>query len=368
MMFLFLLGAFLVVIVWKFYYKKYWDQNIAVHLNYQQNFVYEGEQAQLIETIENRKKMPLPVLEVYFRLHRELIYHDMENTQISDFTYKRDIFSMLGNQRIIRQLTLDCMKRGYYEIRSINYKTFSLLYRDMYIREQTVNTDIYVYANRTDVTKILLASEKMMGVMQCAKRIYEDPFAFSSIREYTKTDPMKTINWKASAKTGDLMVNTYESSLTESIMIYLDMEDIGDYYCESFIEEGICVAGSLTQKLINRGMAVGISMNVKDKQYGKCVRVEPEGGVNQLHKIERLLAVLSSEDKTLSFEEILSNPPVDSVTIAITKNIAKNQQILEDFLGKEKQGIWVLPYSRDKDYETKTSGNLHVIKREVKCS
>lgn len=368
MILLFLLGVFLVMVVWKIYFDKHWDKNVVVHLNFQQNFVHEGEQTQLIEKIENRKRMPLPVLEVDFHLRRELSFHDMENTQISDFTYRRDIFSMLGNQRITRQLTLDCLKRGYYEISKINYKAFSLLFRDMYIREQPVNTDIYVYAKRTDVSKILLASEKLMGAMQCAKQIYEDPFAFNSIREYTITDSMKTINWKASAKTGELMVNTFESTLTESIMIYLDVEDIGIYQCEQLVEDGISVAATLTQKLINKGMAVGISVNMKEKQKKENFRIEPEGGTNQLHKIERLLSVLNAEERPVPFEEILINPPKDSIAIVITKNATKNQLILENFLGKEKQGIWVLPFSEEEVCEVKTSSNLYVIKREVKCS
>lgn len=368
MILLFLLGVFWVVVAWRIYFEKRWDKNMVVHLNFLQNFVYEGEQAQLIEKIENKKRMPLPVLEVDFHLRRELIFHDMENTQISDFTYRRDIFSMLGNQRITRRLTLDCMKRGYYEISKMNYKVFSLLYRDMYIREQPVNTDIYVYASRTDVSKILLTCEKMMGVMQCTKQIYEDPFAFNSIREYTITDPLKTINWKASAKTGNLMVNTFDSTLTESIMIYLDVEDIGVYQCEHLIEEGICVAASLTQKLINRGMAVGICVNVINKQQEKSIRIEPEGGINQLYKIERLLSVLSAEEKIIPFEEILIKPPKDSIAILITKNVTKSRQILENFIGKEKLGIWVLPFSEGEVSQIKTSSNLHVIKREVKCN
>ncbi|WP_455714502.1 DUF58 domain-containing protein [Anaerosporobacter sp.] len=353
---------------WKVYFKKNWDKNIVVYMNFLQNYVYEGEQTQLIEKIENRKRIPIPVLEVYFRLRRELSFRDMENIQISDFTYRRDIFSMLGNQRITRRLTIDCMKRGYYEISKMNYKAYSLLYRDMYIREKPVNTNIYVYAKRTDVSNILLASAKIMGTLQCARQIYDDPFAFNSIREYTITDPLKTINWKSSAKTGNLMVNTFESTITESIMIYLDVEDIGIYQYDPLIEEGICVAATLTDKLINKGMEVGLCVNMKEKEKKETIRIEPEGGTNQLHKIERVLSLLSAEEEVVSFEEILNNPPKDAIVIVISKNVSKYQQMLESFVGKEKQGIWVVPFSKEEVCKADTPGNLHVVKREVTCS
>ena len=63
--------------------------------------------------------------------------------------------------------------------------------------------------------------ERMLGIMQCSRHLYEDPFTFRGIREYTTSDPMKTINWKASARTGGLMVNTFDSVMTQKVMLYL---------------------------------------------------------------------------------------------------------------------------------------------------
>ena len=56
-------------------------------------------------------------------------------------------------------------------------------------------------------------------------RMYPDPFEFSGIRDYQRTDPMKHINWKASASAGRLMVNQHDSTTSAEVTVFLDVED-----------------------------------------------------------------------------------------------------------------------------------------------
>ena len=372
---LFFLGLLLLLALWNLYYSKRWCRNLTVSLNFLQNYVYAGEQAQMTEQIENRKKLMLPVLEVSFHMDKRLVFHDCENTNVSDYAYKRDIFALLGNQRVTRKLTLDCPKRGYYKINESYLTSFSMLHKRRFSMGCPADTELYVYAARTDVSDILVACERLMGNIQCAKRLYEDPFAFSSIREYTVTDPMNTINWKASARTGELMVNTFESTLTEKVMICLDVEDSGILKYEYLVEESVSIASSLAQKLIARGMEVGICVNDSD-----VILIEPAGGRKQLNNIERILAKCQSDGNIIPFTALLSaqsdilRQPLqqssfesseDTVMIFISKNAERNQPAIESFAGSSQQVIWVLPYTKNDTCSIKTQDNIHLIKREV---
>ena len=370
---LFILGLLLLLISWNLYYATHWNKDLVVSLNFMQDYVYAGEQTQMTEQIENRKKLMLPVLEVSFHADKKLSFLDCENTNVSDFVYKRDIFALLGHQRITRKLTLYCPKRGFYRIDESWLTTYSLLHRRRFSVECPANAKIYVYAARTDVSDIAVACERLMGSIQCAKRLYEDPFAFSSIREYTVTDPMNTINWKASARTGELMVNTFESTLTEKVMIYLDLEDSTILKYEDLVEESVSIASSLAQKLIARGMEVGICVNANSNDLA------PAGGRKQLNKIERMLAKCRSEN-AIPFAALLSaqsdiyrqllqqsslEPSEDTVMIFISKNAERNQRAIEHFVGNRQQAIWVLPYTKNDIYSIKCPDNIHLIKREV---
>lgn len=359
---LFIIGLLLLMIVWNRYYATHWNRNLSVSLNFLQNYAYAGEQAQMTEQIENRKRLMLPVLEVAFHIDKRLSFHDCENTNVSDFVYKRDIFALLGNQRVIRTLTLDCTKRGYYRVDESYLTSFSMLHKRRFSVECPADAELYVYAARTGVSDILIACERLMGSIQCAKRLYEDPFAFSSIREYTVTDPIKTINWKASARTGNLMVNTFESTLTERVMICLDIEDSGILKYEYLVEESVSIASSLAQKLIARGMEVGICVD--------AILIEPAGGKKQLNDIERMLAKCGNDGKVMPFAELLtsSDLSVDTVMIVISKNAVLYQSAIENYVGKSRQAIWVIPFTKGDSCDVRTSGNIHLIKREVERS
>lgn len=388
---LFFLGLLLLLISWNLYYARQWNKNLAVSINFMQDYVYAGEQTQMTEQIENRKRLMLPILEVSFHVDKKLSFLDCDNTSVSDYVYKRDIFALLGYQRITRRLTLNCPKRGRYRIGESWLTTFSLLHRQRFSVECPASAELYVYAARTNVSDIVVACERLMGSIQCAKRLYEDPFAFSSIREYTITDPMNTINWKASAKTGELMVNTFESTLTEKVMIYLDLEDSAILKYEYLVEESISIASTLAQKLIARGMEVGICVNISaqtnplnpHKSDPQTVFFEPAGGKKQLNHIEQTLAkhriggdvisfssVLAAQDSVLqqSMKQSSYNTLEDTVLVFISKNADQYQSAIERFAAGRQRVIWVLPYTQNDTCNVRTSDNIHLIRREVEKS
>lgn len=391
---LFFLGFLLLTFLWNLYYARHWSKNLMVTLRFLQDFVYAGDQAELTEQIENRKKLLLPVLEVAFHVDKRLAFHDCDNTSVSDFTYKRDIFALLGNQRITRKLTLNCTHRGYYRIDKSNLTSFSLLHRRRFSVESPADTELYVYAARTNVSDILVTCERLMGSVQCAKRLFEDPFAYASIREYTVTDPMKTINWKASARTGDLMVNTFESTHMEKVLLFLDVEDSGILKYEYLTEDSISVAASLAQKMIAKGMEVGLCTNiVSDQDSPKSIPgftnkesasdmavnrnlhsqntftyLAPMSGRKQLSNIERLFAGHKTDAKTVPLSDVLDSftgLEEDCVLIFISKNALQNQQAIETFVGRKQQAVWVIPHPADEICDIHQAGNLCVVRRKV---
>lgn len=381
---LFFLGLLFLTCLWNLYYARHWNTNLSVSLNFVQNFIYAGEQAQITERIENRKRQMLPILEVAFHLDKRLSFHDYENTSVSDFTYKRDIFALLGFQRITRKLTLDCPRRGYYRIDSLDLTTFSMLHRHRYCLTCPADTDLYVYAAGTNVSDILFTCERLMGSVQCAKRLYDDPFAFSSIREYTAADPMNTINWKASARTGVLMVNTFESTLTRQVMICLDVEDSGILKYEYLVEESISVAASLARKLIGSGIEAGICINIstdsltaagfhsKNQQTAPIISIKPACSSKQLTRIEQTLSRYENQADIVPFPKLFTSSYAalfeDAAVIVISKNTVLNQTAIENLIGRKKQAVWVIPYTKGEDCSVQAPNNIRVVKRAVAAS
>ncbi len=357
-------------IAWNLYYKKNWKKNIDVTLHFDTPAVYAGEMTTLYEIIENRKALPVPILEVGFHARRELKFQDTENTNVSDFIYKRDIFAVLGWQKITRRIQVHCSKRGYYHIEEADLTTYGILYDRRYVTELDTDAGIYVYPAKAEVADIMSLCERMLGNLQCTKGLYEDPFAFRTIREYTLEDPMKTINWKASAKTGHLMVNTFDSVLTQKAMIYLDVEDSGILKYDSLVEESISVAATLMRRLIRQGMEVGFASNAKTQQGDTCC-LPCSNQKTQLVKMERMLARYRTEDGWGSFTDCFGEKQEDRMLIFLSKNMTDDLLVrITDFVGKEQMAIIICPAIKGElPHVTAATGrNIRLVFREVERS
>ena len=316
-----------------------------------------------------------------FHTRKELVFRDTENTNVSDYVYKRDIFAVLGRQRITRKILILCQKRGYYKVEEADITAFSLLYRKRYSQALTTNAAIYVYPAQVNVSETMTVCERMLGIMQCSRHLYEDPFTFRGIREYTTSDPMKTINWKASARTGGLMVNTFDSVMTQKVMLYLDVEDGGILKQEELVEESIALAASLIRKCMRQGMEAGLLTNAQYRSETKAdIGIMEENrqenvfceaacinSKTYLTQIERALALYRKEDGWKPYEDcLIQTKAEDAVMIFISKNATlERQKMIENFLGKERYGIWLCPVYRGEQQHIDTAANLKFMTREV---
>lgn len=370
-----LLGMLFVSVLWEGYFRYWWSKEIAVRLWFETDAVYAGQETKLYEVIENTKAMPVPVLEVGFHMRKELVFVDVDNTNVSDFCYKRDVFSVLGRQKITRMLPVRCTKRGKYVVSEADLMTHTLLYRKCYSKGIATEAVLYVYPKMTDVSEIMTVCESLLGTLECAKRLYEDPFAFRSIRDYTMEDPMRSINWKASARTGSLMVNTFDSVRSQKAMIFLDVEDRGILRYEDLVEESIALAATLMRRLLRQGTDVGFVYNGNDRQI-----FLPEHNKGNLIAFERMLAQYDQEDGAAPyeqfirrlFEDVFVKRPLtaDTLCLFITKNL--NEAIYEQIRTSvgEQQTLIVVPVYRGekeawKNASIKSRDNIQIMIKEV---
>ncbi len=370
-----LLGALLVGAVWGIYYRCQWAKDVTVRLWFETDAVYAGQETKLYEVIENRKRMPVPVLEVGFHTRKELDFADVENTNVSDYLYKRDVFSVLGRQKITREIPVKCTKRGRYLASDADITTHTLLYRKHYSKAVGTEAEIYVYPKMTDVSEIVTVCEHMLGTLQCARRLYEDPFAFRTIRSYTTDDSMKSINWKASARTGSLMVNTFDSVQSQKAMIFLDVEDTGILKYEDLVEESIALAATVMRRLIRQNIEVGFVFNGRGSDV-----FFPENNRKNRIAFERMLAEYDREDGAEDFGQLARRlfsdtfvkKPVseDTLFLFITKNLKEPlMECIRECAG-EHQTLVIVPVPRGERSALREAArsdrdNVFVLVKEV---
>ena len=85
-------GEFLAVWLLETVYRRFWSNGLTVNVKFQSAPVFEGNTASLTETIENKSWLFMPVLQVGFRVDRNLKFPEDENAAVSDMLYERDVF------------------------------------------------------------------------------------------------------------------------------------------------------------------------------------------------------------------------------------------------------------------------------------
>ena len=226
-------------------FRRLWDKNLTVQISFDRDYIFCGEEANLVETIVNNKYLPLPVLEVGFDMSRWVVFQDEENSTVSDMTYRRDVFTASVRQRITRTLPVRGKKRGYYRIASTTVTSYDFLMTEKQVAHFPQETEFYVLPAHISASHIRIPYSKIMGLLVSRRRVYDDPFEFAGIRDYRRSDPMKYINWKASARGGTLLVNQHDSTLSQKVTILLDCTGIGSAVTDALNETAISIAAEM---------------------------------------------------------------------------------------------------------------------------
>ena len=167
---IFLALVLLFLFLWKTLYQHWWRRGLEARLYFPEKTAYAGTQAELTEVLSNYKKLPLAEVELGFRVPKGILFQDAENIIVSDFVYKRDIFSLRGMEAVTRRYRMNCEKRGRYPISQVTLRTWSFFHLSRYGTESDGTDELTVYAKRTDVSHILSFCDTISGIQESTKK------------------------------------------------------------------------------------------------------------------------------------------------------------------------------------------------------
>lgn len=360
--------AFLLFLLQRMIYKRIWKRNLGVTVSFVTPFAVEGETGTLKEVIENKKLFPVPVLRVKFSFARGLKLVENENVTRTDKFYKNDIFSVMPYMRITRTHSFLCEKRGYYVIDSVSLSSSDLLMSSNFVENRQTDTHFMVYPAGADMKRLIPMFSEIMGERE-VRACIKDPFSFSGIRDYERSDSMRDINWKATAKTGELKVNVHNSTQTEEARIILDLEPDSDWVDNGLREEAIRIAASLSALFVKRGVTVSLAGNCRDILTDAALNVLGGCSAGHINAIKSALARIDLQKECLHFQDFIGafleedRKTVQNILITVAKSPARIAEYSN--LAKEKDGCIIFLLTRPDTAVTEIPGGK-VIRWEVR--
>lgn len=322
--------AYLLFIAQRHLYEKLWQKHLKISVKFAANHIFEGEQGELKEVIENRKRLPLSMLKVKFKTDRHLIFGNERGSRTTDQYYRNDVFRIGGGERVTRTLKFTGGKRGYYTIDEISLVASDLLFLGQMVADQPVKTELYVYPKPYDNRRLRQSFVQLNGEMLTRRHLLEDPFEYRGIREYQPYDDMRSINWKATAKTGDFKVNQRNYTSLKSVRVFFNIQDDNILKKEDAVEMSLRIVVSLCLFFLQQGMQVSCYGNGLDVQTCSPVSIDSKSSEGQMDFIYRALARIDTAQPPVNFVETFEEKLLQEAKGAFTCFVAPNQY--DDFM------------------------------------
>lgn len=352
MVLMMLIGAAIVYWLLQTIYGRMWNKKLTTQLYFSTAHAVAGDTVELVEIVTNKKALPIPYMNVKFQIDRSLNFGDgSNNAKVSDKVYRNDIFSLLMYQRVTRKIPVVCAKRGFYRIDKVEMVSAGMFMNEVLVANCPQKAEIVVYPETADTEFLQVAFSKAMGVIEKNRHLYEDPFAFRGIRDYEMHDAMNTINWKASARTGCLMVNQYNETMCQEVCILLNLEPHGMMKYDMLSEVSISIAAGLAQMFIEQGIEVSMISNGRDVAADEEIKIQSGSGFAHINGINTLLARIDLSKDMCEFSSLLAQVKAENsdreniLYIMISQSRREDlQRQFERLSVHPAECMWIVPY------------------------
>ncbi|MCH2658361.1 MAG: DUF58 domain-containing protein [Dehalococcoidia bacterium] len=260
--------------------------------------LFEGESTTLILNVQNAKWFPVPWLELKKQIPRDL---QIDGPFIFNSSTNMNQLLLNASLRKDSQMTWEieiyCARRGIYRIGQSVIKSgdfFGLYENEKNGAEQSIN--LVVYPQIYEFEKLSLESLKPFGDLRGKEVIFQDTSQLIGIRDYHFGDPMKHIDWKASARSMKLQSRVFAPSGSYALVIALDISTFSQSWKGSdpiLVERAISAAASIAKWGEERGYDLGLISNDYYAR-GRAIRVAVGRHPERLSKILEALAAVDA--------------------------------------------------------------------------
>jgi uncharacterized protein (DUF58 family) len=272
-------------------------QEVTYERELSQQRVFIGEEIGITVSLSNRKPLPLGSVRAEDQMPKSVIFADadMAGSHIPESQTMRHATSMGWYERIRWQYTFKCSKRGFYRLGPVRLESGDLFGLFKSTHEERGEDYILVYPKIVPLPELGLPYGRPLGENKGGIRIYEDASRPMGLRDYNLGDPLKIVDWKATARMQQLQVRTFEPSSTMTLILVVAVDTTAHYwegYSPNILERVITAAASVASYAAEQQYSVGLFSNGTPVLADRPMRLTPSRANEQLSFILEALATV----------------------------------------------------------------------------
>ncbi len=298
-----------------------------------QTHAFVGESIELTLQLENLKIIPLTALQIRINLPEILEPSNQAFSKLHESLPDEGVVvrttSLRWYERLTWRFQIPLLTRGYFQLARIDLKSgdlFGVFRRD---RTDSAEHTLWVYPEVLPLQRLGLPQLRPQGERRGGQRLFEDPTRLQTIRDYRAGDPMKKVDWKATARRQALQSRVYDPSSDLIAMVALNVSTLPHAWQGFFgdiFERAVSVAASLCQDFARDRVPVGLLANCTWPGQDTAIRVSPSRAPGQMTRILEALAMadvftLVRIDRMLSEERMPYGATLALVTAVLTPEL-----------------------------------------------
>jgi uncharacterized protein (DUF58 family) len=246
------------------YLAREWIENLAAERVCDGASLQIGEKANVVVTVRNQGRLPVPWLLLEDSLPVEALTH--RPPRLTATGPRMTITRLAPRGEGTLRYQLHFLGRGYYQIGPVLLESGDLFGLHRRYRILTEPHFVLVLPQVVSLEGYDLASRRPVGEIRLTHRLFEDPTRISGVRPYESGDALNRIHWRATARTGVLQSKIFEASCIAGATLLLD------FHCNSYTGRGqrhrselaVTTAASLANALQEMGQQIGFVTNGRD--------------------------------------------------------------------------------------------------------
>ncbi|NKI22951.1 DUF58 domain-containing protein [Paenibacillus dendritiformis] len=309
-------------------YRRWALRRVSYTRTFSKQKLFAGEKVEMTETIGNDKLLPLPWVRLESMMPSALRFGKQQNLEmdVGELSQNhRSLFALQPYTRVIRRHQITCVKRGIYRLDSVTMTAGDPFGVFDAVRRIPLGLELTVYPALIPLDQLPLSTKSWIGDIPVRRWILEDPFWKSGVRPYRPGDTLKSVHWKATARTNSLQVHKFDYTADRKLMILVNFETSDGMWSKVTIpeqvEKALSYAASIAHAAVKQGMETGVSCNgnLPGHTRGTALTFPPGAGTVHLHRLFEWMAKLELE-LTMTFDTFLAQwePAGDTDYIIVT--------------------------------------------------
>lgn len=268
----------------------WWVARLARGLRWSRDLpaaLFPGEPGTVRLTIRNTSLLPMPWLSL----------HESVPAPLGLVDGVRRVVTLRANEQ--REIRYDVcgQRRGLYQLGPLQLRTGDVigLFERRMAGEATV--PIVVYPQILPLPALGLPAGLPISTRPDPGGMFSDPARPLGPRPYQPGDGMRQIDWKSSARTGNLQVRRHEPSIARSTLLALafSRSEYPGRYLYDELERAVVATASLAADLSRRGQPVGLCTSGHDGiTAAPATLIAPNDGQPHLMGLLNLLGRLEA--------------------------------------------------------------------------